>query len=117
MLLKIDVKGAATIRSKVPEAVFIFLVPGSLEELAQRLAERQTETPEELQRRLVDAQAELADLRERWGTREFSDELLRTGNPSLYEREEDRELFANELRIGRAQRSRTRSTAPSSRRI
>jgi class 3 adenylate cyclase len=46
------------------------------------------------------AQAELADLRERWGTREFSDELLRTGNPSLYEREEDRELFANELRIG-----------------
>jgi len=60
VLLKIDVKGAATIRSKVPEAVFIFLVPGSLEELAQRLAERQTETPEELQRRLADAQAELA---------------------------------------------------------
>ncbi len=47
-----------------------------------------------------DAQAELADLRERWGTREFSDELLRTGCPSLYEREEDRELFANELRTG-----------------
>src|SRR5438105_2786747 len=61
VLLKIDVKGAATIRSKVPEAVFIFLVTGSLEELAQRLAERQTETPEELQRRLVDAQAELAE--------------------------------------------------------
>src|SRR5579859_3236431 len=60
VLLKIDVKGAATIRSKVPNAIFIFLVPGSLEELAQRLAERQTETPEELQRRLTDAQAELA---------------------------------------------------------
>src|SRR5215470_11601005 len=40
VLLKIDVKGAATIRSKVPEAVFIFLVPGSLEELAQRLSAR-----------------------------------------------------------------------------
>jgi class 3 adenylate cyclase len=47
-----------------------------------------------------DAQAELADLRERWGTREFSDQLLRAGCPTLYEREEDRELFANELRTG-----------------
>src|SRR6516225_2210560 len=27
VLLKIDVKGAATIRNKVPEAVFIFLIP------------------------------------------------------------------------------------------
>ena len=47
-----------------------------------------------------DAQAILADLRERWGTREFSDELLEEGAPSLYEREEVRELFANELRTG-----------------
>lgn len=61
VLLKIDVKGAATIRNKVPEAVFIFLIPGSFEELAQRLAGRQTETEEELQRRLADARAELAE--------------------------------------------------------
>jgi class 3 adenylate cyclase len=47
-----------------------------------------------------DDQAVLAALRERWGTREFSDELLREGCPSLYKREEDRELFANELRVG-----------------
>jgi class 3 adenylate cyclase/pimeloyl-ACP methyl ester carboxylesterase len=47
-----------------------------------------------------DDQAVLADLRERWGTREFSDELLEEGCPSLFEREEDRELFANELRVG-----------------
>lgn len=47
-----------------------------------------------------EAQAELASLRERWGTREFSDELLRTGCPTVYEHEEDRELFANELRTG-----------------
>jgi guanylate kinase len=61
VLLKIDVKGAATIRSKVPEAIFIFLIPGSLEELAQRLTDRQTETEEELQRRLADARKELAE--------------------------------------------------------
>src|SRR3989442_9097900 len=37
VLLKIDVQGAETIRCKVPGAVFIFLVPSSLEELATRL--------------------------------------------------------------------------------
>jgi guanylate kinase len=61
VLLKIDVKGAATIRSKVPDAIFIFLIPGSLDELTQRLTGRQTETEEELQRRLADARKELAE--------------------------------------------------------
>jgi len=61
VLLKIDVKGAATIRSKVSDAIFIFLIPGSLDELTQRLAGRQTETEEELQRRLADARKELAE--------------------------------------------------------
>lgn len=61
VLLKIDVKGAATIKSKVPDAIFIFLIPGSLEELTQRLTDRQTETEEEVQRRLTDAQKELAE--------------------------------------------------------
>jgi guanylate kinase len=61
VLLKIDVQGAATVRRKVPEAVFIFLAPESLEELAQRLDERKTETLEDRQRRLADAQQELAE--------------------------------------------------------
>lgn len=61
VLLKIDVKGAATIRKKVPNAIFIFLIPGSLEELTHRLTDRQTETEEELQRRLADARKELAE--------------------------------------------------------
>jgi len=60
VLLKIDVQGAATIHSKIPDAIFIFLVPGSLEELAQRLADRQTETEPQLVRRLSDAREELA---------------------------------------------------------
>lgn len=60
VLLKIDVQGAATVKQKVPEAIFIFLVPGSLEELAQRLAARQTETEAERERRLTDARVELA---------------------------------------------------------
>ena len=61
VLLKIDVKGASTIRSKLSDAIFIFLIPGSLEELTQRLTGRQTETEEELQRRLADARKELAE--------------------------------------------------------
>jgi len=46
------------------------------------------------------AQEELADLRDRWGTRAYSDELLLHGCQTLYEREEDREWFANHLRVG-----------------
>ena len=61
VLLKIDVQGAATIRRKVPEAIFIFLVPSSLEELAQRLTNRHTETDAERTRRLTDAHKELAE--------------------------------------------------------
>ncbi len=61
VLLKIDVKGAATIKKKVPDAIFIFLIPDSLEVLTQRLTDRQTETEEELQRRLADARKELAE--------------------------------------------------------
>ena len=59
VLLKIDVQGAATVRSKVPQAIFIFLVPGSLDELAERLTQRDTETPEERARRLADARKEM----------------------------------------------------------
>jgi class 3 adenylate cyclase/pimeloyl-ACP methyl ester carboxylesterase len=47
-----------------------------------------------------DWQRELAELRDGWGTRAYSDELLRYGCPTLYEREEDREWFANEMRLG-----------------
>ncbi|GCE28014.1 guanylate kinase [Dictyobacter alpinus] len=60
VLLKIDVQGAATVREKVPGAIYIFLVPGSVEELVERLNHRQTETEEQLNRRIADAQYELA---------------------------------------------------------
>jgi guanylate kinase len=60
VLLKIDVQGAETVRKKVPGAIFIFLVPGSAEELVERLTNRQTETEAQLQRRLADSRRELA---------------------------------------------------------
>jgi guanylate kinase len=62
VILRIDVQGAATIRRLAPDAVFIFLTPGSFEELRNRLQWRRTEAPEELERRLEMAQQELAEL-------------------------------------------------------
>lgn len=59
-ILKIDVQGARAIRQLVPDALLIFLVPPSLDELYERLAARRTESPEELRRRYQDAALELA---------------------------------------------------------
>jgi guanylate kinase len=62
VMLRIDVQGAATVRQLLPEAVFIFLAPASLEELTARLRARLTETPETLARRLTRAPLEMAEL-------------------------------------------------------
>ena len=59
VFLKIDVQGAETIRQLVPDALFIFLSPGSFEELEGRLTSRQTEDPAETTRRLEIARQEL----------------------------------------------------------
>ena len=42
--------------------------------------------------------AELADLRDRWGTQEYADELLRSGCPSLYADPEERRWFGDHMR-------------------
>ncbi|HLW02082.1 MAG TPA: guanylate kinase [Ktedonobacterales bacterium] len=59
VLLKIDVQGAATVRQKVPQAIFIFLAPQSISELNRRLSARHSETETERARRLADASYEL----------------------------------------------------------
>lgn len=52
ILLEIDTQGALNVMKVMPEGLFIFLLPPSLEELAARLKGRGTETEESLQRRL-----------------------------------------------------------------
>jgi guanylate kinase len=59
-ILKIDVQGAAEVKSKVPEALLVFLVPPSLEDLFSRLQSRATETADELDIRQRNAALELA---------------------------------------------------------
>ena len=59
VVVKVDVQGANTIKQIVPDAVFIFLTPPSLEELALRLKNRGNHTEEELHTRLGKAQMEM----------------------------------------------------------
>ena len=59
VMIKADVQGAATIRRLAPDAVFIFLAPPSMEELASRLSLRMTESLEAFQLRLRTAQSEM----------------------------------------------------------
>lgn len=62
VVLRVDVQGAATIKSLVPDAVLIFLTPPSLEELEERLRARGLDDPEAMQRRLALAAQELEQL-------------------------------------------------------
>ena len=59
VIIKADVQGAATIKKLAPEALFIFLVAPSLEELEWRLRDRKTETTTDLRLRLRTAKAEM----------------------------------------------------------
>jgi guanylate kinase len=62
IMVKVDVQGAATIKKILPQAVFIFLMPPSREELASRLKERRTELPLDLDLRLKTAEEEIEQL-------------------------------------------------------
>ncbi len=64
VILEIDVQGAATIRSIAPEALTIFVMPASMDELRSRLAQRGTEDDAEMQRRLQEASVELSRIDE-----------------------------------------------------
>jgi guanylate kinase len=61
IVLKIDTQGAASIRPRVRGAIFIFLLPPSLEELRRRLEDRATESGDSLELRWENASRELAE--------------------------------------------------------
>jgi guanylate kinase len=59
-ILTIDPQGARSVRSKVPDALLIFVMPPSLEDLESRLAERGSEDADQLARRRRSAESEMA---------------------------------------------------------
>jgi guanylate kinase len=62
VVVKVDVQGAATIRRILPDALFIFLMPPSTEELANRLKKRYGLSSSELKVRLGKVQEEMKSL-------------------------------------------------------
>ncbi|QNE45071.1 guanylate kinase [Frigoribacterium sp. NBH87] len=60
VLLEIDLQGARLVRTAMPEAVLVFLLPPTWDELVRRLIGRGTEDAAEQQRRLETAKVELA---------------------------------------------------------
>jgi guanylate kinase len=64
VMMRVDVQGAATLRSIMPDAILVFLVAGSEEELLARLRRRGTESKEALQRRIATLREEMGRVRE-----------------------------------------------------
>ncbi len=62
VIVKVDVQGASTIKQILPDAVFIFLISPSTEELANRLKRRQSQPSAELNLRLNKAREEMESL-------------------------------------------------------
>ena len=61
VLLDIEVQGARQVHEKMPEAVMIFVIPPSLEELERRLRGRGTDTERAIEARLIRARQEYAE--------------------------------------------------------
>ena len=64
VILKIDVQGAETVRKVAPEAVSVFMVPESLEDLRLRLSRRMGGNPSDTEVRLEEARREMDRLDE-----------------------------------------------------
>ena len=62
VIVKVDIQGAATIKKTVPQAVFIFLAPPSMEDLRKRLEQRKTESSIDLEVRMKAAEKEMNSL-------------------------------------------------------
>jgi len=59
IILKIDVQGAAFVKRRKPDGLFIFITPPSTDELLNRLTGRNTESPQALEVRQREALVEL----------------------------------------------------------
>ena len=63
VMVEIDVQGAAQLREKFGEAVFIFIVPPSIEACKERLTARGKDTGEVISKRIIQATEEVKEAR------------------------------------------------------
>ena len=61
VIMDVDVRGAANIKSRVKESILVYVLPPSLEELAKRLKSRGTESDEAIRARLGKASEEIGN--------------------------------------------------------
>ena len=62
VILEIEIRGARQVMEKCPDALSIYIVPPSLEELERRLRERSTEDEQTIMKRVSKARQELEDI-------------------------------------------------------
>jgi len=61
VLLNIDVQGGAAVKKAFPEAVAVFILPPSFEDLGTRMQKRGKDLTDEVRKRLANARAEIAE--------------------------------------------------------
>lgn len=64
IILEIDYQGAIQVKKIFANAILIFILPPSWEELKSRLQRRGEDTPEVIEKRLINAEEEVAQVRE-----------------------------------------------------
>ncbi len=62
VILEIDIAGAVTIKEKYPNAIFIFLLPPSVEEIKNRILGRNSETKEQIMKRFTTMYKEINEI-------------------------------------------------------
>ena len=62
VILVIEIQGALQIKKKLPQALFVFLLPPSMRELKRRLVDRNTESEEKVMERFETAYREINEL-------------------------------------------------------
>jgi guanylate kinase len=75
VLLDIENDGAGQVKRALPEAILVFLVPPSLQELERRLRERGDTDEEEVMQRLAVAESQIADARHNFDFLVTNDEI------------------------------------------
>lgn len=75
-LLDVDVQGGMNIKKAFPEAVLIFIIPPSIDELKRRITNRRTDTPEVIRKRIAHALHEL-EYADRYDIQVLNDDIER----------------------------------------
>ena len=63
VVMEIDTQGALQVKEKLPQGVFVFIAPPSIEDLEQRITKRGTDSAESIQARLEACQYEMQQMK------------------------------------------------------